>query len=142
MNEFKTDIDSEREKIDLEILRATSQITALKDSKDNLTKMTVKLNELAVGCEEAEQLQLIGDFKQYLRGKIAQNREADYDKSLKMREKEKRKRTAEKRPYESGGEFFDKNLLSVSDRGHSSGGFSRNYQKEDARMMHKESEWL
>ena len=54
MNEFKSDIDGERQNIEMEILRVQSHIAALKDSKENLTKMASKLNELAVGCEEAE----------------------------------------------------------------------------------------
>ena len=33
-------------------------------------------------------------------------------------------------------------MIVGSGRGHSSGGFSLNYKREDARVMHKESEWL
>jgi len=54
MNEFKTDIESEKQSIEMKIMRIQSQIGALKESKTNLTKMATKLNELAAGCDEAE----------------------------------------------------------------------------------------
>ena len=39
MIEFKTDIESEKKTIEMEILRVQSQIAHLQDSKDNLAKM-------------------------------------------------------------------------------------------------------
>jgi len=83
----------------------------------------------------------VEDFKHYLRGKIASNREADHEKSVKLREKEQRKRAGSRREA-LDGDYFDRNMIVGSGRGHSSGGFSLNYKREDARVMHKESEWL
>ena len=86
MIEFKNDIETEKKAIEMEILRVQSQITHLQDSKDNLAKMGQQLNELQDSAEEAEKVQLVEDFKLYLRGKVTTRREIGYSRSLKQRE--------------------------------------------------------
>lgn len=71
LNEFKTDIDGERKKIEMEALRVQSHISKLKESKQWLTDMSIKVNQLAESStNQYESNRLIKEFKGYLRKKI------------------------------------------------------------------------
>ena len=135
MLEFKTDIEAEKKAIEMEILRVQSQIAHLQDSKDNLAKMGQQLSELQDSANEAEKVQLVADFKHYLRGKVSARREADYSRTAKAREQMKN----------TGRGYYD-NVYGEWARVDASRpwerGLSHLYSREDAKTLRKESNWL
>ena len=135
MLEFKPDIEAEKKAIEMEILRVQSQIAHLQDSKDNLAKMGQQLSELQDSANEAEKVQLVADFKHYLRGKVSARREADYSRTAKAREQ--MKNTG--RGYHDNvyGEWARVDASRPWERG-----LSHLYSREDAKTLRKESNWL
>ena len=70
LNEFKSDIQGEKKKIEIEAMRVESQIIKLKESKQWLTDMSIKINQIGVNTDYIEQNRIIKEFKGYLRKKI------------------------------------------------------------------------
>ena len=70
LNEFRSDIDNERKSIEMEVLRVESHISKLKESKQWLTDMSIKINAIGVNTDFIEQGKIIREFKGYLRKKI------------------------------------------------------------------------
>ena len=88
LNEFKSDIQGEKKKIEIEAMRVESQIIQLRESKQWLTDMSIKINQIGVNTDFIEQNRIIKEFKGYLRKKIGLERlerqEENSDKRNKM----------------------------------------------------------
>ena len=89
LNEFKSDIQGEKKKIEIEAMRVESQIIQLRESKQWLTDMSIKINQIGVNTDFIEQNRIIKEFKGYLRKKIGlerleQKQEENSDKRSKM----------------------------------------------------------
>ena len=67
LNEFRSDIENERKSIEMEALRVENHINKLKESKQWLTDMSIKINAIGVNTDFVEQGRLIREFKGYLR---------------------------------------------------------------------------
>lgn len=71
LNEFRSDIKGEKKSIENEALRVESQINRLKESKQWLTDMSIKINQIQVNSGTVlERTRLVQEFKGYLRKKI------------------------------------------------------------------------
>ena len=70
LNEFRSDIESERKSIEMEAMRVENHILKLKDSKQWLTDMSIKINAIGVNTDFIDQSRIIKEFKGYLRKKI------------------------------------------------------------------------
>ena len=70
LNEFRSDIENERKSIEMEALRVENHINKLKESKQWLTDMSIKINAIGVNTDFIEQGRIIREFKGYLRKKI------------------------------------------------------------------------
>ena len=71
LNEFKSDIQPEKQNIEKEALRVESQIARLKDSKQWLTDMSIRINQIQVNNDGVlDRNRLVQEFKGYLRKKI------------------------------------------------------------------------
>jgi len=71
LNEFKSDIKNEKKSIENEALRVESQITRLQESKQWLTEMAIKINQIQVNNDGVlDRNRLVQEFKGYLRKKI------------------------------------------------------------------------
>ena len=91
LNEFKSDIKDEKKSIENEALRVESQINRLKESKQWLTDMSIKINQLQVNNGSIlDRTRLVHEFKGYLRKKIGiekvEKAEADGQKRGKKHE--------------------------------------------------------
>lgn len=87
LNEFRSDIKGEKKSIENEALRVESQITRLSESKQWLTDMAIKINQMQVNSSTVlERSRLVHEFKGYLRKKIGIERvekaEADGSKCM------------------------------------------------------------
>ena len=89
LNEFKSDIQDEKKKIEIEAMRVENQIIQLKESKQWLTDMSIKINQVGVTTDFIEQNRIIKEFKGYLRKKIGleslQKEEQNSEKRNKMK---------------------------------------------------------
>jgi len=54
----------------MEVMRVDNQIMHLKESRQWLTDMSIKVNQMAINTDFIEQNRLIKEFKSYLRKKI------------------------------------------------------------------------
>ena len=70
LNEFKSDIQNEKKNIDLEVLRVESHIAKLKESKQWLTDISIKIKTININTDYVESNRIVKEFKGYLRKKI------------------------------------------------------------------------
>ena len=70
LNEFRSDIENERKSIEMEAMRVENHIVKLRESKQWLTDMSIKINGIGVNTDFIEQNRIIREFKGYLRKKI------------------------------------------------------------------------
>lgn len=70
LNEFRSDIENERKSIEMEAMRVQNHISKLKESKQWLTDMSIKINAIGINTDYVERGRIIREFKGYLRKKI------------------------------------------------------------------------
>ena len=70
LNEFRSDIENERKSIEMEAMRVENHINKLKESKQWLTDMSIKINAIGINTDFVERGRIIREFKGYLRKKI------------------------------------------------------------------------
>ena len=97
--------------------------------------MGQQLSELQDSADEVEKVQLVADFKHYLRGKVSAKREADYGRTMKSREQ--MKNTGRGYYDNVYGEYSWVDANRPWERG-----LSHIYGREDARTLRKEGDWL
>ena len=87
LNEFKSDIQGEKKSIEMEVMRVDNQVMRLKESRQWLSDMSIKVNQMAINTDFIEQNRLIKEFKSYLRKKIGlekQEKEQEEGDKLKL----------------------------------------------------------
>ena len=71
----------------MEVMRVDNQVMRLKESRQWLTDMSIKVNQMAINTDFIEQNRLIKEFKSYLRKKIGlekQEKEQEEGDKLKL----------------------------------------------------------
>ena len=88
LNEFRSDIENERKSIEMEAMRVENHINKLKESKQWLTDMSIKINAIGINTDFIDQSRIIKEFKGYLRKKIGLEKiqkEEDSDQKRKLK---------------------------------------------------------